>query len=77
MSINSSRVQAILREDLMVQRIQYHIPFSPVPDLNCTARVGKVRQHHRPLPDLHHLLTARDVTNSLCACRCRPPLRSW
>lgn len=44
----SSRAQAILQEDLMVQRIQYHIPFAPVPDLNCTARVGKVRvQHHR------------------------------
>lgn len=48
----SSRAQAILQEDLMVQRIQYHIPFAPVPDLNCTARVGKVRvQHHR-----HHRL---------------------
>ncbi len=52
LTASSSRAQAILQEDLMVQRIQYHIPFAPVPDLNCTARVGKVRvQHHR-----HHRL---------------------
>jgi hypothetical protein len=36
-------LQAILQEDLMVQRIQTVIPFSPVPNLNCTMRVGKVR----------------------------------
>jgi hypothetical protein len=30
----------------MVQRIQFVVPFLPVPDLNCTAHVGKVA----PLP---------------------------
>lgn len=45
--------KAILQEDLMVQRIQYHIPFSPVPDLNCTARVGKVSA---PVEELVSLL---------------------
>jgi len=45
--------KAILQEDAMIHRIQYVIPFVPVPELNCTARTGKVS---KPVEDLVALL---------------------